>query len=146
MLPRREPLRLLDDITTAHDLHPSVPKSGCFPSDHAHSSPALQTIVLRDCTKVSNAGVRAVSDGCHHVRHVDLRGAEAGRFQNSFFDHFLSAAATATSQVGRGYAGGGTGAFVSTLAARINTHALRHAHVCVQTLETQSYSTPTASH
>ena len=75
---------------------------------------------------------------------VDPRGAEAGRFQISFFDHFLSAAATATSQVGRGYAKDGTGAFVSTLAARIDTRALTHVHVCTQTLETQSYSTLTA--
>ena len=75
---------------------------------------------------------------------VDLRGAGEGRFQNPVFDHFLSAGATATSQVGRGYAGDGTGAFVSTLAPRINTHALTHAHVCTQTLETQSYSTLTA--
>ena len=72
---------------------------------------------------------------------VDPRGAEAGRFQISFFDHFLSAAATATSQVGRGYAKDGDGVFVSTLAACINTHALTHVHVCTQTLETQSYST-----
>ena len=75
---------------------------------------------------------------------VDPRGAEAGRFQNSFSDHILSAAATATSQVGGGYAGDGTGAFVSTLAARIDTRALTHVHVCTQTLETQSYSTLTA--
>ena len=75
---------------------------------------------------------------------VDPRGAEAGRFQISFFDHFLSAAATATSQVGRGYAKDGDGVFVSTLAAYINTHALTHVHVCTQTLETQSYSPLTA--
>ena len=54
------------------------------------------------------------------------------------------ASSDASTQVGGGYAGDGTGAFVSTLAARIDTRALTHVHVCTQTLETQSYSTLTA--
>ena len=29
-----------------------------------------------NCAKVSNAGVRAVSDGCHHLRAIDLKNCK----------------------------------------------------------------------
>ena len=63
---------------------------------------------------------------------VDLRGAEAGRFQNPVFDHFLSAAATATSQVGRGYALTHTLSHTLVYARRHSKHS-RIAHTQLST-------------
>ena len=75
---------------------------------------------------------------------VDPRGAEAGRFQNLIFDHFLPAAATATSQVRRQCIEDGNSRFFSTLAARISTHALTHMHTYTHTLERQAFCAHTA--